>query len=74
MFEDPLDEDMRATYRGEWLEVNYTRYRQGFGVLERADGSRYEGYFKRNQFDGKGKLTFAIQTPQQVVPPPRVDP
>ena len=50
-------EDHGATYTGEWLKG--TKTRQGRGILIRANGERYDGYFKDSKFHGKGKLSFA---------------
>jgi hypothetical protein len=33
--------------------------RQGKGVLARANGERYEGFFFENKFHGKGRIEFA---------------
>ena len=43
-------------YTGNW--VKGTKIKQGYGVLIWADGSRYEGQFKRNKIHGRGKVTF----------------
>ena len=32
---------------------------EGEGLQEWADGKKYEGSFKNNQFDGQGMYTFA---------------
>ena len=45
--------DEGAVYHGEWLdEVT----RQGKGTLTRTNGEKYEGFFFKNKFDGKGIL------------------
>ena len=49
--------DTDAQYTGEWLEHIDTR--QGYGQLVRSNGEIYEGYFMKDQFNGKGKLSFA---------------
>ena len=55
--DDESKPDHNAKYAGEWLEGTETR--QGKGTLERSNGEKYEGYFKNNQFSGKGRFTFA---------------
>merc|ERR1712125_79177 len=44
-----------ALYTGQWRGA----MRQGNGVLERADGGRYEGAFRCNQAHGEGRFTSA---------------
>ena len=53
--------------KGEWLYSDggyysgeiYNGIRQGYGILEYKSGNKYEGDFKSNTFDGKGKFTLS---------------
>ena len=56
-------QDKNAHYHGEWLEHIETRH--GFGQLTRQNGEHYEGFFKDDKFDGKGKLSFASNDPKK---------
>ena len=49
--------DNGALYTGEWRVDR--KVRQGWGSLTRTNGEHYCGYFVRNKFHGKGKLTFS---------------
>ena len=49
--------DQNAKYTGEWQKG--FDIREGRGVLTRANGEHYDGYFKDDKFDGKGKFVFA---------------
>ena len=44
-------------YTGHWIKATNTK--QGYGVLVWADGSRYEGQFKNDKINGRGKVTFS---------------
>mmetsp|Transcript_39956 Transcript_39956/g.29462 ORF Transcript_39956/g.29462 Transcript_39956/m.29462 type:complete len:101 (+) Transcript_39956:290-592(+) len=46
-----------AKYEGEWLVG--TDIRDGRGVQIWSDGSRYEGYWKANRANGRGRLIHA---------------
>ena len=51
-----------SQYEGEWHFSGTAGQfvRQGWGVLERENGEKYEGYFFNNQFHGKGKFSYAV--------------
>ena len=40
------------------LEASAQEVRQGRGLLIRASGERYDGYFENNKFSGRGRLTY----------------
>lgn len=41
-----------ALYQGDWLEGMW----DGWGILILDDGSKYEGFFRRSLFHGRGTL------------------
>ena len=49
--------DNSAFYTGQCKKGTDTR--QGHGILQRANGERYAGYFFNNKFHGQGRFSFA---------------
>ena len=45
-----LDEEIN--YKGDIINGN----KNGFGILEFKDGTKYEGEFKEDKYNGKGKI------------------
>ena len=43
-------------YVGEWDELNK---KNGKGIKTSRDGSKYEGYWKEDKANGRGRLTHA---------------
>jgi hypothetical protein len=57
VFKGPILLDNGATYQGEW-EKN-TELRSGLGIQVWQDGSKYEGYWRDDKANGKGRLIHA---------------
>ena len=56
--ERPLIElENGARYQGEWIEG--TNIRQGYGIQIWSDGSKYEGWWRDNKANGRGRLIHA---------------
>lgn len=49
---DPIELDDGSVYHGHW---NENGQRQGYGVLVRNDGSKYEGFFEKDNINGRGR-------------------
>lgn len=47
-----LNKDNRVAYMGFW---NLALKPNGYGILIKSDGSRYEGYFTNGQLNGRGR-------------------
>ena len=53
----PVEYENKAIYYGEWNLA--TNQRSGRGIQTWIDGSRYEGYWKNDKANIKGKLIHA---------------
>ena len=56
-FGQMFDSSHCAQYYGEWLAN--TQVRQGRGILVNPIGDRYEGYFVKDKFEGKGHMAYS---------------
>lgn len=53
----PVEYENKSVYYGEWGVNNNLRH--GRGIQTWVDGSKYEGYWKSDKANGKGRLIHA---------------
>eukprot|EP00829_Urostomides_striatus_P002460 TRINITY_DN1265_c0_g2_i2.p2 TRINITY_DN1265_c0_g2~~TRINITY_DN1265_c0_g2_i2.p2 ORF type:complete len:179 (+),score=47.64 TRINITY_DN1265_c0_g2_i2:3-539(+) len=54
ILKDIVTDENGCQYYGFWKEV--TNEKDGYGVMIKLDGSRYDGCWKTNQFNGYGRM------------------